>query len=100
MKKWLIIPIFILLFGGLFVYLSFSLPTNETVKQEFLKQNPNAEIVNIELIFEDPQKNLLIYLIKLKEPNNDEILTDGLTIKQSWNFRWHWCSNQTERKCE
>lgn len=102
-KTLLLIFVFLLLFGGTWFYLEHSLPSDETVKQEFLKRNPdleNVEIKNVELIFEYPEKEVLIYLIKFRKSENGEILNDGFAVKQGWNFQWQWCSDQTERKCD
>lgn len=99
-KIFLAILVFLLLFGGLWFYLEHSLPSDKTVKQEFFKRNPNVEITNIELIFEYPEKEVLIYLIKFRKFKSSEILIDEFAIKQRWNFQWYWCSDQTERKCD
>jgi hypothetical protein len=102
-KKLLLILVFLLLSGGLWFYLEHSLPSNESVKQEFLKQNSNfeeVEFISVSLIFEQVEKDVLTYLVKFKEPNSNEIKMHGLSVKQDWNFQWSWCDDQTERKCD
>ena len=97
-----LILVFLLFLSGIWFYLDHSLPSDETVKQEFLKRNSdleNAEIQNVELIFEYAEKETLVDLIKFKKSEIGEILTDEFAMKQGWNFQWQWCSDQTESKC-
>ncbi|CAN5784247.1 hypothetical protein BH20ACI4_BH20ACI4_24800 [soil metagenome] len=73
------------------------LPSDSTVKSEFLSKNPNVEIVSTELIFE--QDYVAVYLVKYKEKNNQAILTSDFALKRE-NLSWKWCDDQTERKCK
>ena len=72
------------------------LPSDSTVKSKFLGRNPNTEIVNTELIFE--QDNVAVYLVKYKK-NDQEILTSDFALKRE-KLSWNWCDDQTERKCK
>lgn len=100
MKKWLIGLVLILLFASLFFYWQFNYPNDETIKREFLEQNPNVEFVIAEKIFDWEPKKIATYLVKFKKSPSDEILTDEFSIQQHYDFRWRWCSDQTERKCK
>jgi hypothetical protein len=100
MKKWLAIPILILVFAPLLLYWQFNYPSDEVIKREFLAERPNVEVVYIELIFDWEPKRILSYLIKYKEPQSDEIKMDEFAIQQEWNFQWRWCNDQTNRKCK
>jgi len=73
------------------------LPSDSTVKSEFLSKNPNAEIINTELIFE--QDYVAVYLIKYKEKSGEEVLTSDFALQRK-NLIWQWCDDQTERKCK
>lgn len=102
-KALLLILLLFVITGGTWFYLEHSLPSENTVKQEFLKRNSdldNVEIVSIELIFDHSPKDVLTYLVKYKEANRDEIKIHDFAIQQNWKFQWHWCSDQTERKCD
>lgn len=99
-KTFLVISVILFIISGLWFYIEHSLPNDETVKKEFLAKNPNSEVVNIELIFDHAPKNVLTYLVKFKEPEKNEILMDDFAIKRHSIFQWHWCSDQTERKCD
>jgi len=73
------------------------LPSDTTVKSEFLSKSPNAEIINIELIFE--QDYVAVYLVKYKKKSGEEILTEDFALQRK-NLVWQWCDDQTERKCK
>jgi hypothetical protein len=100
MKKLLIIPILILLFGALYLYWKFNTPSEFTLKNEFTQQFPNTEVVETELIFDWEPKRILSYLVKYKEPNNEQLKDTEFAIRQDKYFQWHWCDDQTERKCD
>jgi hypothetical protein len=72
-------------------------PSEATVKSEFISKNPNAEIINTELIFE--QDSAAVYLVKYKEKNSQEISTSDFALKRE-NLSWKWCDDRTERKCQ
>jgi len=99
MRKWLIIPVLVLLLGSLFLSWHFNYPNDETIKREFLEQHPNVEFVGAEKIFDWEPKKMATYLVKYKKPPSDEIIKDEFSIRQHWYFKWRWCDDQTERKC-
>jgi len=102
-KAILAVLVSILFLSGLWFYFEHSLPSENTVIQEFLEQNSdltNAEIINVELAFEYVEQETLYYLIKLKEPHKSETKLYDFHIKQNQYFQWHWCDDQTERKCD
>lgn len=55
------------------------LPSDSKVKSEFLSKNPNAEIINAELIFE--QDYVVVYLIKYKEKSGEEVLISAFALQ-------------------
>lgn len=97
--KLLITGLLILVLFSFAIYLKFSSPSEEGVKQEYLNMRPNVEVVNVELIFDWEPKQVYTYLVKYREPSSDEITMDEFSIRQMWNFQWRWCSDQTERPC-
>jgi len=100
MKNWLGIPVLILLFALMLLYWKFNYPSEETIKREIKEFNPNAEFVSADLIFDWEPKRVVTYAVKYKEVPSDEVLLYDLSLKQHWNFKWYWCSDQTERKCK
>lgn len=73
------------------------IPSDSTVKSEFLSRYPQTEIVSTELIFEQDYKT--VYLVKYKEKDNQEVLTSDFALKRE-NLSWKWCDDQTEIKCK
>jgi hypothetical protein len=100
MKKALVGIISVLFFSSLFLYWRFNYPNNETIAEQFKELKPTAEFVDAEMIFDWEPRKVVTYIVKYKHPSSDEILTDDFSLKQHWNFRWYWCSDQTERKCD
>ena len=86
MKKWFLIIGLILFFVSLLLYWHFNYPGNETVKREFLDQNPNVEFISAEKIFDWEPEKMETYLLKFKKPPSDEVLKDEFSIKQHWYF--------------
>lgn len=72
------------------------IPSEATVKSEFLSKNPNAEIISTELIFE--QDYIVVYLVEYKNKSTGEVLKDDFALRRK-NLVWRWCDDQTERKC-
>lgn len=99
LKKLLIIPILILFFASIVLYWQFNYPSEEIIKQQVKELNPKAEVISIQMIFDWEPKRVVTYVVKYKEPPNTEVLLYDFSMKQHWNFRWYWCSDQTERKC-
>lgn len=100
MKKWLALLIAVFVIVSLLLYWQFNYPDNETIEREFLLQNPNVEYVSAEMIFDWEPKRSATYIVKYKRPPNDEVRLSDFSIQQHWYFRWRWCSDQTERKCD
>ncbi len=100
LRKLLLIPILILFFASLFLYWKFNYPSEETIKREIKELNPKAEVVSSEMVFDWEPKRVVTYTVKYKEPPNNEELLYDFSLKQNWSFQWHWCDDQTERKCE
>lgn len=101
MKKLLIvIPILLLFVASLFLYWKFNYPSAETIKREVKELNPKAKVVSSEMIFDWEPKRIVTYIVKYKEPPNNEVWLYDFSLKQDWNFQWHWCNDQTERKCD
>jgi len=103
MKKFLLISattlFSILLLGAVYFYFDMSPPRDATVKREFSKIKPNAEIVGTELIFDFEPKKVLGYLVKYRESQDSEIKISDFALQRDKYFQWHWCDDQTERKC-
>ena len=99
-KALLIIPVLILFVVSSFLYWKFNYPSEETIRQQVKEINPKVEVVSSELIFDWEPKRIVTYIVKYKEPPNNEVLIYDFSLKQHWNFRWYWCNDQTERKCD
>lgn len=72
------------------------LPSDSTVRSEFLNRYPQTEIISTELIFE--QDNKAVYLVKYKKSDDQEMLTSDFALKRE-TLAWKWCDDQTERMC-
>jgi hypothetical protein len=99
MKKWLLILGSILFFVLTFLYWQFNYPDDATIEREVKAINPKAEIVSAEMIFDGEPRRVVTYVVKYKEPPRNEVRMHDFSLKQHWNFKWHWCNDQTERKC-
>lgn len=73
------------------------IPSEATVKSEFLSKNSNSEVIGTEPIFE--QDYVVVYLVEYKDKSTGEILKDDFALQRK-NLVWRWCDDQTERKCE
>ena len=73
------------------------LPSDSTVRTEFVSRNPKAKIINSELIFE--QDYVAVYLVKYKNDLSHEVLTDDFALQRR-NLVWSWCDDRTEQKCK
>ncbi len=100
MKKWLVILLVVLLFAFFLFWFLSALPSDETVKREFLQEHPNVEIEGVELIFDYAPKNVLLYSVKFKDAQNDKVKMIDFRLQENRLFQWHWCDDKTERKCE
>lgn len=72
-------------------------PSEATVRSEFLSRYPDSEIKNTDLIFE--QDDVVLYLVKAREKGSSADGTYDFALKRR-SGTWKWCDDNTERKCK
>jgi hypothetical protein len=87
----------VLIFSGIvFLDIFLSIPSEETVKREFLVRYPKAKISNLELIFE--QDGGVVYLVTAKEDDGAVEGKYDFALRRS-NGLWSWCDDRTNNPC-
>ena len=71
MKKWVVITVLLVCVATFFVCASNRHPSESVIKREFYLQNPNAEIIKINLIFDEVA--VATYKIQFKKIFSNEV---------------------------
>jgi hypothetical protein len=85
-RKWLIVIVLIFLIGTFFVCVSYSHPSEDVINREFSLRNPNSEIININLVFDEVA--VATYQIEYRETLSEKIFTKQITLHQCMNWDW------------
>lgn len=75
-----------------------SVPSDNTVKKEFLDRYSDSKIHELELIFE--QDGRVVYLVTAETKELSERAKYDFALKRSYGI-WKWCDDQTaDRQCK
>jgi len=101
LKRWIRISFGVIGLALLLVVLGFwlaiRLPSDAVVKEKFLAENPTAEFVSTELIFE--QDGISVHLVEFRDNGKQESGKSMLALRKVNIFQWVSCDDHGEVKC-
>jgi hypothetical protein len=96
MKKWLIITGLFFFVSMFYVCASYRHPSEDTVKKEFSLRNPNTEVINMKLIFDEVA--VAAYEVEYKDNLSEKISIKQITLHQCINWDWKSDYKECDRK--